>query len=667
MKRAKFLFILLICSLVFSYGYAFAEGEEDIKKNQVGEVFELGEVVVTANSSVINLSTTVTEVSAEDITARGTQNVAEALEMIPGVNVKEIGKNAQIFIRGFSQEDVKVLIDGVPAYQTYDKVVDLSLIPVDSISKITVTKGASSVLYGANTFGGVINIVTKKGGKDAGGEVTASFGENSTQNYILNYGGSKNAFNYWLTFSHRTSDGFELSDDFVPTSWEDGGTRDLSDYEMNTFNAKVGFEPDEETKLYVSFDYHDNKKGVPTSDGTYWSFIKWDQWHLNLVGEQKITDTISTKARLFYVSHKDTLEDVAPVPDPGRWWEMSSYDDHSIGAEVQTSFNFGPMSYLTIGLNYLDDNHKQQDYFTDDMDAVDDEEVFAGYQPEEEFEAETYTIAAEDEIHLLDNDLSFVVGASYDYYNPKKGSEERGSTDSLNPQLGVVYNIADNASIHASAGKKIRFPRLKELYSVLAGGNDSLNPQETIAYEIGTDYLITPDIKTSVAFFYNDITDLIQRLGSGRNKYYTNIGKSTIQGLEFAVSYKALDNLSFGTSYTYLSAYDDTNDVRLLDRPRHKIAFDTRYWILSNLFTSLQASYTTGAVTENDDREIIGAPGYFLMNAKAELKIINQLQDKLIKDASIFLSANNIFDKNYYEGYDPQPGRSFLFGFNAKF
>lgn len=667
MIRVKSYFILFVLVSFLISGYVTAE----VKKNQVGEVFELGEIVVTSDSGVSNLATTVTEVSAEDIIKRGAQTAADALEMIPGVDVQQGGKNAWVFLRGFDQEDIKVLIDGVPAYQTYDKVVDLSLIPADSISKITVTKGASSVLYGANTFGGVINIITKKGGKENEGEVTVSFGDkNSTQNYIFNYGGSVNVFNYWITAGHRKSDGFELSSDFVPTSYEDGGTRDLSDYEMNTLSAKVGYEPNDDMRVFLSFDYHDNQKGVPTSDGTFWSFKKWDQWHLNLVADTKITDLISTKTRVFYVNHKDTLEDVSPIPDPGKWFETSSYDDKTFGTELQTSFDFGPKSYLTVGINYLVDNHKQQDYFDAEMSDVVDGDAEEGYQPEEEYEAETYTIALEDQIRLMDNKLSFVFGASYDYYKPKKAYDAEDvpdSTDSLNPQAGVVYDVTDNTSLHGSVGKKTRFPRLKELYSTMAGGNPDLDPQETIAYEIGADHNFTQAVKASAAYFYNDVTDLIERVGRGRDRHYENVGKATIQGVEFAADYMVSDNLSLGSSYTYLSAFDDTNSVRLLDRPRHKLAFDTRY-NYSILYTSLQASYSTGAYTENDDEEIINSPGYFLINASVEIDLTSHMKENMIiKDASVFIKGYNLFDKNYYEGFDPQAGRSLLFGFNVRF
>jgi len=128
------------------------------------EAFDLGEVVVTAEKEAVAKATTVNEITAEDIKARGCKTVADALELIPGVDVEMGGKGEMhVYIRGFKQENVKVLIDGVPAYETYFRTLDLSQFPVESIAKIKVIKGASSVLYGANTMGGVINIITKKG------------------------------------------------------------------------------------------------------------------------------------------------------------------------------------------------------------------------------------------------------------------------------------------------------------------------------------------------------------------------------------------------------------------------------------------------------------------------------------------------------------------------
>mgnify|MGYP000869357079 CR=1 FL=1 len=148
------------------------------------QVFNLGEIVVTGEKTTVNEATTVTEVSMEEIAAKGAATAAEALKFLPGVSVQFGGKgDAQVNIRGFEQRQVKVLIDGVPARESYFGTVDLSMLPADSISKITITKGASSVLYGSNTMGGVINIITKKGTKTPQTSVSASFGDYGTAHY----------------------------------------------------------------------------------------------------------------------------------------------------------------------------------------------------------------------------------------------------------------------------------------------------------------------------------------------------------------------------------------------------------------------------------------------------------------------------------------------------
>ncbi len=181
-KVVGFLFNVFVLAFLFT---TVCEAEE---KASGAEVYELGEVVVTAKQEAVNLATTVTEVSLEDIQERGAQTVAEALEQLPAVDVQKGGKGqAFVSLRGFDQKDVKVLIDGVPALETYYGTVDLSMLPIEAVSKITVTKGASSLLYGANTMGGVVNIITKKAGDKPFTELTTSFGDYNTRNVILNH------------------------------------------------------------------------------------------------------------------------------------------------------------------------------------------------------------------------------------------------------------------------------------------------------------------------------------------------------------------------------------------------------------------------------------------------------------------------------------------------
>ena len=643
------------------------------------EVFELGEIVVTAKQETVSLATTVTEVAEEDIKATGAQTVADALDQIPGVDVRTGGKGqCFVYIRGFDQEDVKVLIDGVPAHETYFGSLDLSLIPVDSIAKITVTKGASSVLYGANTMGGVINIITKKGGKEPLTEFTASFGGYDTRNYVFNHGSTAGDFNYWLTYGYRESDGFRLSDDFDEDSKyvgkgsdynEDGGKRDLSDYIKRTLNAKIGYEPDKDTKVYLSFDYHNNERGCPTENDRYWAFSEWDQWHLNLVGEKKFNELLTIKARGFYVDHDDTIVDVSWDDDhqtKRKWFEECQYDDYSVGGELHTYLDFGKLSLLKIGFNYIKDNHKQKDYLDGDSIGV----IDPGWQPEEEYESDTYAFALEDEIRPTER-LSFVLGVSYDYYKPKEAHDQPvpDSIDTINPQGGVVFDLTDNTVLHASIGKKTRFPQLKELYSEHAGGNPDLDPQKTICYEVGAEHYFTPSLKGSISYFYNDIDDMISREELAGEKVYVNIGKVRMQGVETALDMNITDRFWVGANYTYLSTEDkENNDRELEGRPRHRLNLDLRYQFPFGLSTNLQASYTQRQYEYLYDKKTKTeatrkTPDFLLVNAR----ISQNLGSLWDIGSEIFLDVSNIADKDYDEGAGPEPGRNFLAGLTLRY
>ncbi|MFZ7111551.1 MAG: TonB-dependent receptor plug domain-containing protein [Desulfatiglandales bacterium] len=669
-KRKQILGLIVVLWFVFiTAGVVAAEPASG------QQVFELGEVVVAGERQSVNLATTVTEVSAENISAKGAANVAEALELLPGIDIQRVGKSeAQVSIRGFSQNQVKVLIDGVPAHESYFGTVDLSMIPTDAISKITVTKGASSVLYGSNTMGGVINIITKKGGPEPYTSLTASFGNNSTAHYSLNHGASVGAFNYWVTGGYQKSDGYRLSDDFDPNDPrfgvgspfnEDGGTRDLSYYDRKNLNVKVGYDPDPDTSLYLSFNYIDSSRGIPTFSYRYWEYDTYEQWQLSLVGEHRFNDVFKAKARAYYVDHDNSLKDVSWDADhttKGRkWFERSYYDDFTVGGEVQTFFDFGKWSYLKLGAGYMEDNHKEADFLSDDCFFVLMGWNPVGWQPEREYTAETFTFAIEDEIKPFDR-FSIVAGISYDTFEPTKTHDQPapGKSETINPQIGLVFDITDRTRLHASVGKKTRFPKLIELYSTLIGGNPDLDPEKTTAYELGASHTFSDAATGSVAFFYNDVRDLIAYI----DDVYININEARIYGVEANLSWKVTENLKTDLNYTFMETEDKShNDRELEGRPRHRINLDLGYRFPFGLMANLQASYTHRQYWENDAQNWEKLPDYFLLNGK----LTQDLGRFWRFDSEVFLQVSNITDTDYYEVNGPEPGRNFLAGMTLRF
>lgn len=125
-------------------------------------------------------------ITGEEIALSGARSTQELLTRIPGVigvtNGASMTQTKGITIRGLNTE-VLLLVDGVPTMNASYGVgaalgspFDLRSITPNTIERIEVVKGAGSAIYGSNAAGGVINIITKKGGEKSGASVLAEGG-----------------------------------------------------------------------------------------------------------------------------------------------------------------------------------------------------------------------------------------------------------------------------------------------------------------------------------------------------------------------------------------------------------------------------------------------------------------------------------------------------------
>ena len=133
------------------------DGEEDTSTTH-GE-----EITVTATRTDRTLAETVvaTEViNREQIESSGASTAADLLETHPGVSTEQSFAGVAIRLQGLNPEHVLVLIDGQRVIGRKDGAIDLSRYPVDWIERIEIVKGPSSVLYGSDAMGGVINIIS---------------------------------------------------------------------------------------------------------------------------------------------------------------------------------------------------------------------------------------------------------------------------------------------------------------------------------------------------------------------------------------------------------------------------------------------------------------------------------------------------------------------------
>lgn len=192
---------------------AAEEVSEEEKPRAGAGVFEMGEIVVRdrALASVEDASTT-TEITAEDIRARGDKTLADSLSMVPGVKINASAKGTmRLNMRGFDQDRVVLLIDGIPVGDPYESSFDLSQIPAANVSKIVVNRGASSALYGAHGAVGSINVITQRPEEEFT-QVNFEFGQYNNHSMSASHGGlmGDDAY-YWITSSIMHSGGYNVS------------------------------------------------------------------------------------------------------------------------------------------------------------------------------------------------------------------------------------------------------------------------------------------------------------------------------------------------------------------------------------------------------------------------------------------------------------------------
>ncbi|MBS0612015.1 MAG: TonB-dependent receptor [Proteobacteria bacterium] len=152
------------------------------------EVGPLEEVVVTARRTVENLQTTpvaVTALTGEAMQDRGVANLVEIGNFAPNVDMSSANNtsgsnlNSQIYIRGIGQQDflitvdpgVGLYVDGVYFARSTGSVLDLL-----DVERVEILRGPQGSLFGKNTLGGAINVVSKPPADAMGGQVQATTG-----------------------------------------------------------------------------------------------------------------------------------------------------------------------------------------------------------------------------------------------------------------------------------------------------------------------------------------------------------------------------------------------------------------------------------------------------------------------------------------------------------
>src|SRR5690606_14646324 len=150
--------ILMTSFILLSVQDTFGQAEPD---DSTSRYYAIQEITIQGKGSDKGL---INRVSADWIQNFNKHDVVEAVNLLPGVSITQLGSRNEgsIMVRGFNSLRTPVFYDGIPIYTPYDGTFDLSRFNTFDIEGISIEKGMVSVQYGPNTMGGAVNIISKK-------------------------------------------------------------------------------------------------------------------------------------------------------------------------------------------------------------------------------------------------------------------------------------------------------------------------------------------------------------------------------------------------------------------------------------------------------------------------------------------------------------------------
>ncbi|MXP29728.1 TonB-dependent receptor [Porphyrobacter algicida] len=221
------------------------------------------EIVVTARKrkeTLLDVPIAVTAISGDTIERRGLTSVKDVAQLTPGLSINsDAAGRAFISIRGVGvtlvdtvQPGVGIFLDGI-----YEPNTSYINNPLTDVERIEVLRGPQGTLYGKNTLGGAINVITRQPGNDFEGKVLASYAGPDNAWYA---GGSlsgpivTDVLQARIAYMHRQQDGF------IPNT---NLGIDANPLNTDSVNGTIRFEPVDRVVLTVN-GYYDHVVGGTT-------------------------------------------------------------------------------------------------------------------------------------------------------------------------------------------------------------------------------------------------------------------------------------------------------------------------------------------------------------------------------------------------------------------
>lgn len=590
---------------------------------------QLEEVVVTAQKREQSLQDTPIAVTAFDKSAIDTQgifNVKDLAQFVPNTMIVESPggtTGATVSIRGAVtinpaitwEPTVGMYLDGVFLGKNLGGIFDIA-----ELERVEVLRGPQGTLYGKNTVGGAINLITREPGEEFGGQAELSAGNEGYQRAKLRLDtGLLGGFRASLAYAKSERDGFYDNVDADPTGGFNPFVQPRSSDEFTNLDSEVWrldalWDVTDSFRARYAYDSSERDQEPAKAQLTDVNEAAFEAigagaiaglMSLYEVSEDKNASKISNDSSLYEVSETDghalTLD-----WDAGDWGFMGDVRLKSITSYRELDWE----DYIDIDGTNMDVFHSSRDieyeqtsqelqllgatdtinyvlgayYFAEEADVINpitffglfgsptdnnrygldnDSIAFYGQADWTPASIEKLTLSAglryteEDREQYIDRPSASTGGVG------AFAGTDSDTWDNTSGTLVAAWDLTDSINFYGRVAQGWKSGGFNGEAPSEEAFRDGYDEEEVLSYELGMKSRFADDrVQLNVALFQNNIDDMQVSVfleGSGAAaSNVANAGEATYQGLEVEFVWQVVDALRLSANYGYLDAeYDE--------------------------------------------------------------------------------------------------------------
>jgi len=586
-----------------------ASDQFNINDDFLNSLDEVSEIATKTKLNIDDTPSFVTVLHSEKLQKLGVDNIFEALNLVPGVELKKERTGVPVIIfRGVSQKgEVKLMIDGVTINNSYRGSIYYFLdFPVELINRIEIIRGAGSVLYGSGAISGVINIITKSSEQSSENIVFTTISKDSNKNIGSLI--STNIGNFRLSLDSY----YQKSDKTVFLGTNPSGQTGDTDRHLKDYSVGINIS-DEHFKLLGRIKRSDAR----TAYG-FFDLIDTDEDRYNLENNSAFVQLsykydLDIYNKLTAIGGFHNYSQFADMKHPSLGFFNVKYKERNYFSEINLVSKSIPNNELLVGARYESSKTIESEWFLNSN--------FFPAISNPNLSRETYSFYLNNN-HTISENIDLSAGFRYENYSDFKSS--------YSPNIGLVYRISEKVRLKALYSNAFRAPSWIELTS-----NPNLKAESSNSLETGIIYKQNQNNILRINLYASKINDMITK-DPITNKYVQNVENNFI-GSELEYIYSPNNQLDINLCTSYIKATDDEGED-LKDIANILISSSLTYQLDSGfIFGSLVKYVSSSKRSIDDTRDDMDAS-----------IILNQTISYTFKDFTTSLVIDDLFDSGKY-------------------